>query len=109
MPGGGAGVRRSNRRRDPSTPSGPSRSLRRPGAPFSDRPALRFLTGLHKKAKAALEALKRRRQPYLNWAGKAERTTFEVQTVSLHVHERIEPRTIIEAVRVKTPNAKERQ
>ncbi|MDD9819292.1 MAG: site-specific DNA-methyltransferase [Nitrospira sp.] len=37
--------------------------------------------------------------PALQWAGKAERTSFEVPTVSLHVHERIESRTIIEAVR----------
>jgi adenine-specific DNA-methyltransferase len=37
--------------------------------------------------------------PSLQWAGKAERTSFEVPTVSLHVHERIDPRTIIEAVR----------
>ena len=37
--------------------------------------------------------------PTLQWAGKAERTSFEVPTVSLHVHERIEPRTIIEAVK----------
>jgi len=37
--------------------------------------------------------------PELHWAGKAEHTSFEVPTVSLHVHERIEPRTIIEAVR----------
>ena len=37
--------------------------------------------------------------PSLHWAGKAERTGFEVPTVSLHVHERIEPRTILEAVR----------
>src|SRR6266851_5406618 len=37
--------------------------------------------------------------PQLIWAGKAEHTSFEVPTVSLHVHERIEPRTIIEAVR----------
>ena len=33
--------------------------------------------------------------PSLQWAGKAERTSFEVPTVSLHVHERIDPRTII--------------
>lgn len=39
--------------------------------------------------------------PQLQWAGKAERTSFEVPTVSLHVHERIDPRTIIEAVRKK--------
>ena len=37
--------------------------------------------------------------PHLSWAGKAEHTSFEVPTVSLHVHERIDPRTIIEAVR----------
>jgi len=37
--------------------------------------------------------------PQLQWSGKTEHTSFEVPTVSLHVHERIEPRTIIEAVR----------
>ena len=37
--------------------------------------------------------------PELSWSGKAEHTSFEVPTVSLHVHERIDPRTIIEAVR----------
>lgn len=42
--------------------------------------------------------------PQLVWAGKAERTSFEVPTVSLHVHERIDPRTIIEAVRAKNGN-----
>ena len=43
--------------------------------------------------------------PQLQWAGKAEHTSFEVPTVSLHVHERIDPRTIIEAVRRK-PDSK---
>ena len=42
--------------------------------------------------------------PQLQWAGKAEHTSFEVPTVSLHVHERIDPITIIEAVRKR--NAK---
>lgn len=37
--------------------------------------------------------------PQLTWAGKAEHTSFEVPTVSLHVHERIDPRSIIETVR----------
>lgn len=37
--------------------------------------------------------------PQLQWAGKTEHTSFEVQTVSLHVHERIDPCTIIEAVK----------
>ena len=42
--------------------------------------------------------------PRLQWAGKAEHTSFEVPTVSLHVHERIDPRTIIEAVRKRNGN-----
>ncbi len=37
--------------------------------------------------------------PQLAWAGKAEHTSFEVPTVSLHVHERIDPATIVEAVK----------
>ena len=36
--------------------------------------------------------------PQLQWAGKVEHTSFEVPTVSLHVHERIDPRRIIESV-----------
>ncbi|TSA09574.1 MAG: site-specific DNA-methyltransferase, partial [Deltaproteobacteria bacterium] len=45
--------------------------------------------------------------PQLVWAGKAEHTSFEVPTVSLHVHERIDPRTIIEAVRKRNGGGKE--
>ena len=37
--------------------------------------------------------------PRLDWAGRAEHASFEVPTVSLHVHERIDPRTIVQAVR----------
>ena len=37
--------------------------------------------------------------PQLHWTGKAEQLSLEVPTVSLHVHERIDPKTIIEAVR----------
>lgn len=47
--------------------------------------------------------------PQLIWAGKAEHTSFDVPTLSLHVHERIDPRTIIEAVRRKDTNAIEYQ
>ncbi len=49
--------------------------------------------------RAALEELKRYSAPYLNWTGKAERLSFEVETVSLHVHERIDPASILSAVR----------
>lgn len=37
--------------------------------------------------------------PQLQWAGKSEHTSFEVPTVSLHVHERIDPRRIIEQIK----------
>ncbi len=40
--------------------------------------------------------------PRLEWSGKKEHTSFEVPTVSLHVHERIDPKTIIEAVKKKS-------
>ncbi|MBI2167578.1 MAG: site-specific DNA-methyltransferase [Candidatus Omnitrophica bacterium] len=35
--------------------------------------------------------------PYLSWAGKAEGMSFEVQNVSLHIHERIEPQRMVKA------------
>ncbi len=49
--------------------------------------------------RAALQELRRLAEPYLAWTGKAERTAFEVDTVSLHVHERIDPATILNAIR----------
>ena len=45
--------------------------------------------------------------PQLQWSGKKEHTSFEVPTQSLHVHERIDPRTIIEAVRKTNGNIKQ--
>jgi len=47
--------------------------------------------------------------PQLQWAGKAEHTSFQVPKVSLHVHERIDPRTIIEAVRKGNGDEEDRQ
>lgn len=47
------------------------------------------------RMKDALQELKRLQTPYLNWTGKAERTSVEVDTVSLHVHERVDPATIL--------------
>ena len=46
--------------------------------------------------------------PQLVWAGKSEHTSFKVPTVSLHVHERIDPRTIVEAVRKRNGAAPQR-
>ena len=41
--------------------------------------------------------------PQLVWAGKAEHTSFEVDVVSLHIHERISTRAILEAVKKTEP------
>ncbi len=57
-------------------------------------------------ARTALEQLKRMQAPYLNWTGKAERTSFDVDTVSLHVHERIDPMSILSALRKEQKAAK---
>ena len=37
--------------------------------------------------------------PQLVWAGKAEHTSFEVDTVSLHIHERVSTAAVLRAVR----------
>ena len=54
----------------------------------------------------ALEALRRMSAPYLQWTGKAERTSFEVDTVSLHVHERIDAMSILSAVSKRQKSGK---
>ncbi|HBR22501.1 MAG TPA: site-specific DNA-methyltransferase, partial [Nitrospiraceae bacterium] len=41
--------------------------------------------------------------PQLVWAGKAEHTSFEVPTVSLHIHERIAPEAIIRSIKREDP------
>jgi len=45
--------------------------------------------------------------PQIQWAGKAERTSFEVPVVALHVHERIDPKTIIDTVKKESPLPKQ--
>ncbi len=46
-----------------------------------------------------LEPIIKASQPWLEWAGKKEHTNFDVDTVSLHVHERIDPYRVIREVR----------
>jgi adenine-specific DNA-methyltransferase len=51
------------------------------------------------EAKAAAAKLKAMSQPFLNWAGKAERLSFEVPTLPLFVHERLSTKAIIETLK----------
>jgi adenine-specific DNA-methyltransferase len=40
--------------------------------------------------------------PQLQWSGKVEKNELEIDTVSLHVHERIDPKTLIEKLKIKS-------
>jgi adenine-specific DNA-methyltransferase len=50
-------------------------------------------------AKGAAERLKAMSRPFLNWAGKAERLSFDVPTLPLFVHERLSTKGIIETLK----------
>ncbi|MGH7961964.1 MAG: DNA methyltransferase, partial [Candidatus Binatia bacterium] len=49
-------------------------------------------------AKQAADELRRLSHPFLNWAGKAERLSFDVPTLPLFVHERLSTKAIIETL-----------
>ena len=50
-------------------------------------------------AKAETAELKKLSEPFLNWAGKAERTSFDVPTLPLFVHERLSTSAILETLK----------
>ena len=50
-------------------------------------------------AKAAASKLKAISKPFLNWAGKAERLSFEVPTLPLFIHERLSTKAILETLK----------
>jgi adenine-specific DNA-methyltransferase len=50
-------------------------------------------------AKSAAAKLKALGEPFLNWAGKAERLSFDVPTLPLFVHERLSTKAIIETLK----------
>jgi adenine-specific DNA-methyltransferase len=47
------------------------------------------------QAKAAAKRLSAMSRPFLNWAGKAERLSFDVPTLPLFIHERLSTRAIL--------------
>jgi adenine-specific DNA-methyltransferase len=47
----------------------------------------------------AVQALAALSKPFLNWAGKAERLSFDVPTLPLFVHERLSTKAILETLR----------
>jgi adenine-specific DNA-methyltransferase len=51
------------------------------------------------EAKAAASKLKAIGTPFLNWAGKAERLSFDVPTLPLFIHERLSTKAILETLK----------
>ncbi|HLC41362.1 MAG TPA: site-specific DNA-methyltransferase [Methylomirabilota bacterium] len=51
------------------------------------------------QAKVAAAKLKAISRPFLNWAGKAERLSFDVPTLPLFIHERLSTKAILETLR----------
>ena len=50
-------------------------------------------------ARAEIDELQALSKPFLNWAGKAERLSFEVPTLPLFVHERLSTAAIVETLK----------
>ena len=46
----------------------------------------------------AVEHLKRLSGPFLDWAGKAERLSFDVPTLPLFIHERLSTKAIVDTL-----------
>ena len=55
-------------------------------------------------AKAETAELKKFSEPFLNWAGKAERLSFDVPTLPLFVHERLSTSAILETLKGHSRN-----
>jgi len=70
-----------------------------------DGKVLASCRGLHD----AVEQLKRLGRPFLNWAGKAERLSFDVPTLPLFVHERLSTMAIVETLKGHTREARDPQ
>jgi adenine-specific DNA-methyltransferase len=51
------------------------------------------------EAKTAASKLKAMSKPFLNWAGKAERLSFDVPTLPLFIHERLSTKAILETLK----------
>jgi adenine-specific DNA-methyltransferase len=60
----------------------------------ADGKVLATVTGLQD----AVDQLRRLGKPFLNWAGKAERLSFDVPTLPLFVHERLSTKAIVETL-----------
>jgi adenine-specific DNA-methyltransferase len=51
------------------------------------------------KAQESVRKLKAMSKPFLNWAGKAERLSFDLPTLPLFIHERLSTKAILETLK----------
>jgi len=97
------GRRRSNGRSGGDPANGPARDYRHDARRLNNPPAgLAPIYGVRERRSQRYE-YDPHLDPQLVWAGKAEHTSFEVDVVPLHVHERISTKAILEAVRRPQP------
>lgn len=82
---------------------GPSLLLMRPPHTFKEPKQLKNSSGAviatATGLQDAIQQLKRIERPFLNWAGKAERLSFDVPTLPLFVHERLSTKAILETLK----------
>ncbi len=69
---------------------------------LSNEAVLRLVAPNLDEADEALRELKAISGPFLNWAGKAERLSFDVPTLPLFVHERLSTKAILETLKGHT-------
>jgi len=72
--------------------------LQSPLSPDETKRLGNLLESLQVRLQTAGEKLRRLGEPFLNWAGKAERMSFDVPTLPLFVHERLSTEAIIETL-----------
>ena len=61
---------------------------------LASKPDWKEHEGCVSKSEEAIRSLKAMSKPFLNWAGKAERLSFDVATLPLFVHERLSSKYI---------------
>ncbi len=92
------------RRRTPSTAQGDVADFRHDEARRKKNPPAGMAPTYEvRERKVQTYSYDPHRAPQLQWAGKAEHISFDVDVVSLHIHERISTRAIIDAVRRSEP------
>jgi adenine-specific DNA-methyltransferase len=66
---------------------------------LNDKPETKEAAGHVAAAQKAIRELKAMSKPFLNWAGKAERLSFDVPTLPLFIHERLSTKAILETLK----------